>query len=124
MFLILSGPPIPYNITLAKPTDGNLELDCYVSWEMPSDGIASNFIIYYNQMRGDPIQFPVYVQAPSLNGTISATCPGEILSVLMQSYHNGYDSPTSKMTSWYQTGKVFNSKFVFYKVKTLTLSLK
>lgn len=103
MFL---DPPVPSNVTIVKPLVGNYQTDVSVTWEMPELFAVTTYIVFLIQRRGLPIDITVYVSAPALNTTISASCAGQTVAALLQTWHDNDASSNSLRSSWYQTSNI------------------
>ena len=64
--------------------------------------------IFFRQLRSAVEWNPVYVDAPASQVTLTATCPGEIVSAAVEAlnrpFDNDTDHPWGNVSPWYQTG--------------------
>ena len=78
---------------------------------MPNPNLyyVSNYYITYDQLRGDSPSDYEYVSGSELNATLSASCPGEIVSAKVQAISGNYFGRISKESFPYQTGELILS---------------
>ena len=103
------APPVPSNVKITKPVSGNTTINFVVNWNMPDFDLyyASMYKITYFQLRNDVFIRPVFVEAPNLEATLSATCPGEIVSAKVQAISGLIAGQNSVESPWYQTGNEY-----------------
>ena len=75
---------------------------------MPNPNLyyVSNYYITYDQLRDHSPPEYAYVRGSELNATLSASCPGEIVSAKVQALSGQYPGRISKESFPYQTGKL------------------
>ena len=101
------APPVPFNVTIQKPVCKNSEVDFVVSWNMPDPNLyfVSLYFIICEQLRRGTLWNFLGIQRSELKATLSASCPGEIVSAKVKAFGSDSFGQVSEKSLPYQTGK-------------------